>query len=115
MSYVVEDDADAPDVALDAVVGLLLEDELGGHVENGADASSSFADVFLSHLFGESEISKFGTAILLQEYILSLNIPMGDIQVIQQASSINNIPQYPQYIPFGQVPFHLDIIFKISI
>ncbi len=113
--YVVEDNADAPDVALDAVVGFFLEDELWGHVQNGANAGASLADIFLSHLLGEPEIGQFGPTVFLEENVLGLDVPMGDIQVVQKTSGIYNIPENLQCILLRQIPFHLDIIFEIAV
>ena len=113
--YVVEHNTDTPDIALDAVVRFFLENELRGHVQNGANTSASLSDVFLSHLLGESEISQFGPTVFLEENVLGLDVPMGDVQVVEKTSGVNNIPENLQSILLRQIPFHLDIIFEIAV
>lgn len=91
--YIIEYNPNTPDITFDAVMRLFLEDKLRSHVEYGSNPSSSLSDVFLPHFFSESEISQLCPSRLQQD-ILSFDIPMGNIKIIEQTSSLNNVFEY---------------------
>lgn len=110
--YIIEDDPNTPDVTLDTVVWLFLENKLRGHVQYSTHPCACFPDIFFPQLLCKPKIRQLCPAIL-QQNILRLDIPVCDPQIIQQASSIDDVLQQGYGLFFTQTPFHPDKILQI--
>ena len=90
--YVIHDHADRPDIAFDAIDGLLVKDQLRSHVEHRTHTCAIFLIVLLPQLLRKPKVRQLGS-ITLDEYVLSLDVPMSDVLVIKQAGSVDDVPK----------------------
>jgi hypothetical protein len=90
ITYIIHHNSYAPYIALDAINGFFLKNELRGHIEHSANPSAVLLVILFSQFLGEAEIREFG-GCTFDENILSLDVAMSDVVIVEQAGSCHDV------------------------
>lgn len=111
--YIVHDHSDTPHVASDTVLWLIVQDQLRSHIQDGPYSRPILLRVLFPQLLGKAKVGQFGSATL-DEYVLRLDVAVGNVVVVEQTGCIGDVPEDRQCLHFGQCATGLDVLFEVA-
>mmetsp|Transcript_48008 Transcript_48008/g.128725 ORF Transcript_48008/g.128725 Transcript_48008/m.128725 type:complete len:268 (+) Transcript_48008:434-1237(+) len=108
----VEDHATSPEVGLSAIIGAIFHEQLWGGIVRRADGVGQ--RLSFPELRRQAEIREFDCAILTEEYVLGLEVPMHHADAVAMRHALEDLPEEAPGLALAEPRVPHDVVEEVT-